>query len=57
MERKFSCVKNVFYYQNSISVQIFFSENGKIMPELFQILKYARFYAKEQFFMKIMLKT
>ena len=57
MERKFSCVKNVFYYQNSISAQIFFSENGKIMPELFQILKYARFYAKEQFFMKIMLKT
>ena len=27
------------------------------MPELWQILKYARFYAKEQFFMKIMLKA
>ena len=35
----------------------FFTENGIIMPELFQILKYARFYVKEQLFMKIMLKT
>ena len=34
-----------------------FTENGNIMPELFQILKYARSYAKEQFFMKIMLKA
>ena len=35
----------------------FFNENDKILPELFQLLKYARFYAKEQFFMKIMLKA
>ena len=34
-----------------------FTENGKIMPELFQILKYATFYAKEPFLMKIMLKA
>ena len=34
-----------------------FTENDKIMPEFFQILKYARFYAKEQFSMKIMLKA
>ena len=37
--------------------KFFFTENGKIMLELFQILKYARFYANKQFFMKIMLKT
>ena len=51
-------MKHVFGYQNSISGQEFsLTENGKIMPELFQILKYATFYAEEQFFMKIMLKA
>ena len=51
-------MKHVFDYQNSISGQEFsLTENGKIMPELFQILKYATFYAEEHFFMKIMLKA
>ena len=39
----------------------FFTENCKIMPELFQILNYAKFYVKKlklklQFSMKVMLK-
>ena len=48
----FSTIKIQFQSNN-----FFFTENGKIMPELFQILKYSSFYAKEQFFMKIMLKV
>ena len=31
----------------------FFTKNGNVMPELFHVLKYARFYAKEQFFLRI----
>ena len=54
-----------FYTRNMFSTfkiqfqskNFFFNENDTILPELFQILKYARFYAKEQFFMKIMLKA
>ena len=35
----------------------FFTENSKIMLELFQILNMLGFNAKEQFFMKIMVKA
>ena len=42
---------------NFSAKSFFFIENDKIMVELCQILKYARLYDKEQFFMKIMLKA
>ena len=41
-------MKHVFFYENSISRQeFFFTEYGKIIPKLFQILKCATFYANE----------
>ena len=46
-----------FFYARISAQELFFTENCKIMPELFQILNYAKIYVKEQFFMNILLKV
>lgn len=41
----------------SLLSENFFTETSKIMPELFQTLNMLGFNAKEQFFLKIMVKA
>ena len=51
-------MRETFFLRKNFRARIFFfTENCKIMPELFQILNYAKIYVKEQFFMNILLKV